>query len=235
MKLSTIRRLHRWVGLACALTVLAASGSGILHVVMTWTQPPPPRALPAADIDPAALPPALRGPDGSSLFTSVQSVALRPVAGEPLWQVFADGEREPRYFHADGRPAPDADTAYALDIARRHLGSTGLPAEAFTHTRVLTSYDSEYIVIFRLLPVHRVDVADGRGTRLYVSTLTGSVARHTDDRRQFEARVFSNLHKYAFIPHKGLRDGLLVGFTALAFLTSLGGVALFVATARRKA
>ncbi|MFH1498111.1 MAG: PepSY domain-containing protein [Verrucomicrobiota bacterium] len=234
MKNSTLRRTHRWIGLACALAVLAASGSGLLHVVMTWTQPPPPRASPATDIEPTALPPALRGPVGSARFATIQSVALRSVAGEPLWQVFADGAGTPRYFHTNGRPAPDADQAYALDIARRHLAATGLPPEAFTHTRVLTSFDSEYIVIFRLLPVHRVDVTDGRGTRLYVSTLTGSVARHTDDRRQFEAGVFSNLHKYAFIPHKGLRDALLVGFTSLAFLTSLGGVALFIATARRK-
>jgi hypothetical protein len=66
-----------------------------------------------------------------------------------------------------------------------------------------------------------------------VSTLSGSVARHTDDRRQFQANVFSLFHKYAFIPNKGLRDGLLVTFTALAFLASLAGVALFFATRRR--
>lgn len=37
-----VRQLHRWIGLACAFTVLAASGSGIRHTVMTWTQSPPP-------------------------------------------------------------------------------------------------------------------------------------------------------------------------------------------------
>ncbi len=113
----TLLFLHRWIGLACALTVLAATGSGILHVVMTWTQPPPPRPQPAADLTPDSLPPALQGPEGSSLFASVQSVALRSVAGEAFWQIFADRDATPRYFHANGTPAPDADNTYALDIA----------------------------------------------------------------------------------------------------------------------
>ena len=78
-----------------------------------------------------------------------------------------------------------------------------------------------------------IDVADGKGTRLYVSTQTGGVARLTNNARQFEANIFSWFHKYSFIPHKGWRDGLLVGFTALAFVASLAGVVLFFVTRRR--
>jgi len=58
MKPSTLRALHRWIGLACAFTVLLATGSGILHLVMTWTQSPPPRPAPADSFTPpmAAFP-----------------------------------------------------------------------------------------------------------------------------------------------------------------------------------
>jgi len=139
----------------------------------------------------------------------------------------------PRYFSAaGGREEPGLETRLAFDIARRHLASASLPPDAFTYTRQLDSFDREYIGIFRLLPVHRIDIADGKGTRLYVSTQTGGVARHTDDRRQFEANIFSNLHKYAFIRHKPTRDALLISFTTLAFLASLAGLVLFIITRR---
>ena len=61
------------------------------------------------------------------------------------------------------------------------------------------------------------------------------MARHTDDGRQLEADLFSLFHKYSFIPHKTARDAVLVAFTALAFLASLAGLALFFATRPRTA
>lgn len=231
MKPSTLRRLHRWIGLACALTVLAASGSGILHVVMTWTQSPPPRPQPSEHINAAAvrIAPAEAVERLGGRDLAIHLLSLRMIGGEPWYQVLAAGSPVPRYLNAvDGAEDARADERYAAEIAARHTG--GAPVR---WARRLDAYDSEYIAIFRLLPVHRIDVDDGRGTRLYVSTQTGSVARATDDRRQFEANVFSLFHKYAFIPHKGWRDGLLVAFTGLAFLASLAGLVLFFATRRR--
>jgi PepSY-associated TM region len=230
---SSFRRLHRWIGLTCALTALLATGSGILHTVMTWTQPPPPRPEPAAAfaaatvLFPVSALPADLG--------AIRSLQIQSLDADAWYQVStATG---PRYFSTrDGHEDPTVETRLALAIARRYLGnSAGFTADALSYTRRLTAYDSEYISIFRLLPVHRIDVADGRGTRLYVSTQTGSVARHTDDSRQFEANVFSLFHKYAFISTKGMRDGVLVTFTAITFLASLTGVILFFVTLRRRA
>ena len=33
-----IRKLHRWLGLAFSISVLMASGSGVIHTIMTRTQ-----------------------------------------------------------------------------------------------------------------------------------------------------------------------------------------------------
>jgi uncharacterized iron-regulated membrane protein len=46
MSTKTLRQLHRWLGLAFSLSALLASFSGVLHQVMTWTQDPPPKAIP---------------------------------------------------------------------------------------------------------------------------------------------------------------------------------------------
>lgn len=230
---SLLRRLHRWIGLACSLTVMLAAGSGLLHVAMTWTQPPPPRPEAAGAFSPevAVFPIGSLPAD----LAPLRSVQLVTIAGLPWYQAFPV-RGAPRYFGAlDGKEDPALELRHALEIARRHLAASGLPPDAFVHTRRLDAYDDEYIAIFRLLPVHRIDVADGRGTRLYVSTATGSVARHTDDGRQLEANLFSLFHKYSFIPHKAARDLALVAFTALAFLASLAGVALFLVTRPKRA
>lgn len=231
MKTTTLRRLHRWIGLACALGLLMASTSGILHVVMTWTQSAPPPSIPVGSIDlgRVRVSPAdawSRLPENNG---PVASVSLRMIDNEPWWQFLGAPSAAPRYFSAvDGHEDKGRDAVYAAEIASRYLG--GQPVR---WTRRLDHYDSEYIPIFRLLPVHRLDVDDGKGTRLYVSTLTGSVARHTDDGRQLEANLFSLLHKYQFIPAKTWRDGLLVTVTALMLVTAFGGVALFFATSKR--
>lgn len=230
MKPSTLRRLHRWIGLACALTVLAASGSGILHTVMTWTQSPPPPPQPAAPVDVAAvrLAPAEAIARLGVKPGDLRALSLCMIAGQPWYQALVGTSPVPFYVNAtDGRLDPQADAIYAAEIASRHLGG-----RMVKWRRRLDAYDDEYITIFRLLPVHRLETDDTRHTRLYVSTLTGSVARQTDDDRQWEADIFTLVHKYGFIASKPWRDGLLVTFTSLAFLTSLAGIALFFATRR---
>ncbi|CAM2987736.1 PepSY domain-containing protein [Rariglobus hedericola] len=229
---SVIRRLHRWIGLTCALTVMIASGSGVIHMVMTWTQSPPPRPQPGDRINATAV--QVTPADALARLgrsdAAVQSMSLRMIGGQPWYQMLVAGSPVPLYVNAvDGHEDPDTDATYAKEIATRYVG--GSPVK---WVRRMDSFDGEYIVIFRMLPVHRIEVEDGRGTRLYVSTLTGSVARHTDNRRQFEANIFTYFHKYAFISSKPWRDGVLVGFTSLAFLASLSGIVLFFATARRR-
>jgi hypothetical protein len=230
MKSSTLRTLHRRIGLACALGLLAASTSGILHVAMTWTQSAPPRPAPSGPINPALVQihpaAALQRLEAGS----VTGLSLRMIGGEPWWQVTTAGTATPRYVSAqDGREDADQDSVYAREIASRYLG--GAPVR---WTRRIDAFDREYIPIFRLLPVHRIEADDGRGTRLYVSTATGSVARHTDDRRQLEADLFSLLHKYQFIPFKAWRDAALVTVTSLMFLTALGGLWLHFATRKNR-
>ena len=46
MKPGSFRKAHRWLGLFFSFSILTSSGSGILHNVMTYTQPPPPPRAP---------------------------------------------------------------------------------------------------------------------------------------------------------------------------------------------
>ncbi len=230
-----LRKLHRWLGLLLSLCILMSAGSGVLHNLMSRTQPPPPPAkpgggalalnqikIPLSEAEKrfrASLQPPLNEAD-------VIAVNVRTIAGVPWYQVFLQSAPIPTYVNTTtGEIDASADEVYAHQIATDFLGGMSV-----TKTDYLSSFNKEYINIFRILPVYRFDVADGKGTRVYVSTVTGSVTRHTDNQKQWEANLFSNLHKWMFIHNKNTRDLLLTTTTGGIFLLAALGIVLFFAT-----
>ena len=227
-----IRKLHRWLGLAFSISVLMASGSGVLHNIMTRTQAPPPQAKPsgggmdvnAIKITVAEAVAKLGGKP------EVQAVNLRGIGGQPWYQIYIKDAKGPQYVSAiDGRVDPAQDEAYAAEIAKNFLAGAEVKKTDF-----LTAFNMEYLNIFRILPVYRFDAGDALETRVYVSTTTGSVTRHTDKERQFEATIFTLFHKLGFIRDKDTRDLVLTVLTMGTFLVALLGVWLFFATRLRK-
>jgi hypothetical protein len=228
MKVFKLRRIHRWIGLICALSLMGSASSGILHTVMTYLQDPPPRAQPAAVLDISKIqhsPADLLKMAGIG-EQMVRSCSLCVIEGKNYYQIIGKDSPIPRYYDVEtGKEDPNADQRYALEIARNLI-----PDGQLSYEKRLDTYDAEYIVIYRLLPVHLVRVADDKGTRLYVSTQTGSVARYTDNMKQFESNVFGRIHKWTFIKSKPLRDFLLTSFTLLSFVTAVLGIILFFKT-----
>jgi uncharacterized iron-regulated membrane protein len=226
-----IRKLHRWIGLIFSLSILMSAGSGVIHNVISRTQPPPPAARPGGDqlnlsalrFSPAEAAKKLGG------AAATVAVNLRTIQGEPWYQFFLENDSTPGYVSASTGLVDEArDEAYARQIAMNFLGGAEV-----TKTDYLTSFNKEYINIFRILPVYRFDLADDKGTRVYVSTVTGTVTRHTDNRRQFEANLFSNLHKFMFIKNKDVRDFVLTGLTTGIFVAACLGIVLFFVTRPR--
>lgn len=222
-----VRKLHRYLGLLFSLSILMSSGSGIIHILMTRTQSPPPAARPTGEsMDTMSI---AVTPAAAFRETPPASINIRNVAGQPHYQAFLPGHKQLTYINAvTGLESPDADATYAKEIAANYLNSARL-----RQTDYLTEFNNEYINIFRILPVYRFDLGDEKGTRVYVSTVTGSVTRHTDNEKQLEASIFTNFHKLSFIPNKDVRDWVLVILTAAAFLISLLGIALFFLTRPR--
>jgi len=233
MKPASIRRLHRTLGLIFSVSILMSSISGVIHTVMTRTQAPPPPARPSGGgLDPAAIRVSVaeaiaKLPAGSG---GVQAVNVRGISGEPWYQIYIGAGGVPTYVSAaDGRVEPAQDERYASEIASAFLGGAKV-----AKTDYLTAFNGEYINIFRVLPVFRFDAGDGLQTRVYVSTTTGSVTRHTDRQRQFEANVFTNFHKLGFIPDKNARDIVRAVLTGGAALAAMAGILLFFVTRPRR-
>lgn len=221
------RKAHRWVGLLFSLSILMSTGSGILHNVMTYTQTPPPPARPSGE---GLAPERIRIPVTEAISKlptkEVQAINLRGIYGEPWYQIFTASGDQPIYISAtDGHIEPLQDERYAAQIASSFLGGAMVRKMDY-----LTHFNNEYINIFRVLPVYRFDANDPLHSRVYVSTTTGSVTRHTDDKRQLEANIFTNLHKLGFIPNKLARDVTLTVLTFGAFLVACLGIVLFFLT-----
>ncbi len=228
-----IRKLHRWLGLAFSISVLMASGSGVIHTIMTRTQAPPPQAKPSGGgMDVNAI--KISVADAVTKLGSaaeVQAVNLRGIGGQPWYQIYAKNAKGPQYVSAvDGRVDPSQDEAYAAEIAKNFLAGAEVKKTDF-----LTAFNMEYLNIFRVLPVYRFDANDGLDTRVYVSTTTGSVTRHTDRERQLEATIFTMFHKLGFIRNKDVRDYVLAALTFGTFLAALLGIWLFFVTRPKKA
>lgn len=229
MNKQLVRIAHRWLGLIFSLSILMSAGSGVIHNIMTRTQSPPPPARPSGDgldvsqIKIGVAEATAKLPDSSQ---GISAVNVRSIGDQPWYQIYLKANRRTQYVSAvDGRIDPTQDEAYAAEIA-----STLLGGREVKRTDFLTAFNSEYINIFRILPVYRFDTEDTLHTRVYVSTLTGSVTRHTDDQRQFEATIFTNFHKLGFIPNKDMRDLVLTTLTTATCLVALLGVILFFVT-----
>lgn len=225
------RKAHRWIAILFSLSVLMSAGSGVLHQVMSRTQAPPPKARPASKINPAEIKVSIAEASqrlGIKSEDACDLISVRSIGSRPWYQFMIHGQERPGYVEAiTGEIKLDADERYAEQIASDFMAGKPVKKTAF-----LTHYDKEYINIFRILPVYRFDVEDGLGTRLYVSTMTGSVTRHTNNHKQWEASIFSNFHKLMFIPNKDIRDAVLMILTGGAFVAAALGIILFIATKR---
>jgi hypothetical protein len=239
-----LRKLHRWLGLVFSISVLMSAGSGVLHNIMTRTQSPPPPARPVGGgLDASRirlsvaeaeerLKEKIRSlqPNALTLNTHLLAANVRSIHGNPWYQLFLQSMPVPYYVNAN---TGDVDTAqdevYARQIASEFLGEAPV-----SKTDYLEKFNAEYINIFRILPVFRYDAADGKGTRVYVSTVTGSVTRYTDNERQREANIFSNFHKLMFIHNKNLRDLVLTIATGGVFCLAIVGIGLFFLTMPKK-
>ncbi len=227
MKSSTIHKIHRWLGLVFSLAILLFSGSGLIHVILTRTQPDPKPAQPA---ERSTLPADVIKVSPADILkkhpeSPVLSMKLINISGKPFYQTYLAGNATPVYLDASDGIVNPVDGIHASEIAAAHLGDQNVEFAEY-----LEEFNDEYDSSFRSLPVYRFNLRDGRGTRVYVSTATHGVVLHTDNRKQFVSSIFNNFHKLDFIPNKRLRDWTISIATAGAFATALLSIILFFAT-----
>ncbi|MBY6243504.1 PepSY domain-containing protein [Methylosinus sp. Sm6] len=171
--------VHRWLGVALCLFMAMWFFSGVVMMYVGYPKLTPSERLSALpSLDPARccvdLATALAA---AGERESPQSVRLTTIGDEPVF-VFGWGARAANPARSvavrarDGRRATHVSAEEALATARAFLGAEGrydglVDEDQWTHSKALDG----------LRPLHRVYMSDPDSTLLYVSAVTGEVAR----------------------------------------------------------
>lgn len=218
--------LHRWVSLVALLQLLVWTATGLFFAIV------PIQRIRGEDrtakAEPAPIPWDRVGALPAAALAGAEEVQLRVVDGRPL--LLARGERGARRWAVDAATGePHAfDAAAAERLAR--ADQTGGPAAL----RVERVEEAEGEYRGRPVPAWRVDLDDGRGTRVYVDAATGAVTA----RRNGLWRVYDflwGLHIMDWREREDFNHAWLVAFAVLGLATVVTGSVVWVARAVRKA
>ena len=221
-----VRNAHSWIGIVVALYVVMATISGGIHIIMANFYSPPPPVMPQGlvNLDKASLP---LGDITKKIpkDEQVRAVNIRTINND-LWYQVVTEKGKPYYINAtSGLVAENMDDTYAKQIALAYLKSQ----KNIANSDYITSFNDEYLNIFRVLPVYLFTAENKNGERVYVSTVTGSVTLYLNKPRAFGQKLFSYLHKLSFIQNKLIRDILMSVLVLSVLITTLIGVGIFIA------
>ena len=230
------RKLHRWLGLAMAVQIIARMASGLWFSLFPiqeirgehLTVPAEPLdlqrldGLAAPDAVQAALNAHFRGPWVLSDLTLLRQ------GGQLHWR--ADGEQEGRPFQrlvpAAGGSVSPALSAEEAEARARSLLRT--PAEPVA-VEWIEQLDADHEARGRNVPLWRVRFQEPESLNLYLDPWTGEmVARRTDRWRVFD--FFWMLHIMDFDSRDNFNHLLLQVAAALGLIISVSGVVLWALT-----
>ncbi|WP_240433637.1 PepSY domain-containing protein [Solimonas sp. K1W22B-7] len=221
-------RWHRRLSLLAGVSLLLWASSGLLHPLMSWTNPRPAAMAPPVGepLDLPAQPPVLAEPAGI--------LRLLRQDGRVLWQRASSDRQQLRYVDAaSGEPVAGADRERAILLARHY---TGLAVEPLASVVEVRHYDREYPAVNRLLPAWRVEFADARGLTAYVSTGEDRLASLTDRRKRLLLTLFQTVHTLDFLDGaEGLRLGLGLSAVGSVLAMAMLGIGLLLRLRRRSA
>lgn len=223
-RMQAISIIHRWLGVIACLAVLMFAGSGILHPVMSRTQPQPAQFMPPR-VELTTAPLSLRAvleKNRIERFASAALVQLPQVAAYRV-QIGASAH----YFRVDdGEAMVDGEKIHAEFLARHFLGDNTAPVTAIAERKI---FDGDYVFVNRLLPAWRIDFARDDGMRVYVDTAGNRLATLTDTKKRIFQIYFRALHDFSFLDkYAALRLAIMLLLLTTTFATAAAGVAMYV-------
>ena len=221
----TLYAVHRWVSLAALAQLLVWTATGFFFAVTPIERVRGEDRV--ARSPPAPIPWDRVGRLPVAALDGAEEVAIRVVDGRPLLVARGAGGRRFALDAATGREA-SIDAASAERIAR--ADQEGRPAAL----AVIRVEEAPLEYRGRPLPAWRVDLDDGRGTRVYVDAAAGAVtARRSGLWRLYD--FLWGLHIMDWGGRERFDSAWLVAFAALGLATALTGAVTWVARAARRA
>ena len=142
---------HRRLALVAGLAILIWACSGLLHPLMSWTNPQPAVFTPPVEDLPQMPAGDLKGLLQGHGITAIRGARFIASRLGAVVQVTVPEAAQRRYFHwPDGAEQPQRDREHAENLARYYGGER---TAAITSAKLVTQFDSAYPAVNRLLPV----------------------------------------------------------------------------------
>jgi len=224
-KISTTRKIHRYLGIFSSLFFLMFTTSAIYHVAAKINHEDSTQWRSTQKIKTSKLTSAPTE-SISSIKQPVSAISLAIIDSQPYYRL-SIMHREQRglstYYHASTHQTlENGEHIYAKKLATEF---SKLPPTAISKTEIITSFRQDYGFIFKRLPVTRVHYEDQSYWSYTVDTQNAHLAQRANLGGLIEALSFINLHKWHFLDpiSKDLRD-YATAFAAIsiAILSSLG-------------
>ena len=220
---------HRYLGIASCLFFAMWFASGIVMMYVEMPRLTPEErlaALPTLDTGRIKVSPqeAVRR---AELGSPAQSITLSSLFGRPVYRIRVQGGLV-TLFADDGGVATEFTWEEAVQSIRPYLPSASTP---WRLAGVLNEPDQWTLEgeFEALRPLYQVAVEDGRGTVLYVSSVTGDVVLKTTSRSRalaWAGAIPHWLYLTAIRKHGELWSELVIWIAGVCGVTSMFGIAV---------
>lgn len=213
--------LHRTLGLSLGVLVLLWALTGVLHPIMSATQPQPAKRMPPPQqlVLSGALPlPQVLQQQGIARVTQVQAIQLAPQ--QVAYRILLPQHTVAQYMDVQtGQLIPEGERK---DAERLALWYSGKQTTDIMVSKVITEFSDDYPSVNRLLPVWQVQFNDG--LRAYVDPSQSRLATLSNDQKMWMARIFRLGHTWTWgqTPWAGQHVLMKVALTACMLLLVLG-------------
>ena len=219
-QLKKLLSLHRSFGMVLGVLVLLWSLTGVLHPMMSATQPQPVKRIPPSQqLD---LTHALAATDVLKQHQIAQFSALQVIELENqqiAYRILQPNRKIAEYY--------DSQTSQLLTNAERLARwYTGLSRQEIVSSQIITAFSDDYPSVNRLLPVWRVDFQNG--LRAYVDPSQARLATLSNDQKMWMARIFRLGHTWTWGDQTWTGQTILMQIALIGILCMLFmGIGLF--------
>ena len=231
-QLKKLLKFHRGFGMVLGILVLMWSLTGVLHPIMSATQPQPAKRMPPSqqlDLRDGLSVPQVLEMQKITEFSALQVIELNKDL--IAYRVLKPNQNIAEYF--DRHTGQLIEDAELQDAKRLAVWYTGLSQQQIISAELVTQFSDDYPSVNRLLPVWRVDF--DTGLRAYVDPAQSRLATISNNQKMWMARIFRLGHTWTWGDQPWTGQSLLMQIALIGILAlTLMGIGLFFKIHNRK-
>lgn len=224
-QLKKLLSLHRSFGMVLGVLVLLWSLTGVLHPIMSATQPQPVKRMPPPqqlDLTHVLAATDVLKQHQIAQFSALQAIELE--AQQIAYRILRPNQKMAEYYDSQtGQLLRDAEQQDAERLARWY---TGLSQQEIVSSQIITAFSDDYPSVNRLLPVWRVDFQNG--LRAYVDPTQARLATLSNDQKMWMAKIFRLGHTWTWGDQAWTGQTILMQIALIGILCMIVmGICLF--------